>query len=103
MRASRNRRHGCSGSCSAGWNGMLVPICRMECPFAGSAWIRRCFEPALRRQDVVPAITVEIAHANPVAVALRADNVFYPLPSGQFEPGKGHIGPVKFGKKLECF
>ena len=46
----------------------------MERPVAG-ARIGGGFEPAAGRQDVGPAILIDIAHADPVAVAPVADDV----------------------------
>src|SRR5260370_42024449 len=43
-------------------------------PVTGVGWR---FKPALRREDVVAPVAVDIARANPVTVALRADDVFY--------------------------
>ncbi len=80
---------------------MLVPVGRVELPFAFRADVGRCLQPALRRDDVVPAVAVKIADTDPVPVAFRADDVLGPLTCGQFEPGKRNIRPVKFREKFE--
>src|SRR5690242_11318843 len=41
--------------------------------------IRRRFEPALGRDDVVPSIFIDIAQSDSVAVAVRADDVTRPF------------------------
>src|SRR6266550_9303919 len=55
--------------------------------------IRRRFEPALGRDDVVPSIFIDIALADSVAVALLADDVTHPFGvtafTNQLIPGHG--------------
>src|SRR5262249_5322360 len=53
---------------------------RMEFPVAATRVGRR-FQPALRRNDVVPAIVVDVAGADTVAVTLRTDDVLLPRAS----------------------
>src|SRR6476660_8122248 len=57
--------------------------------------IRGRFEPAPGRDDVVPSILIDIAQADSVAVAVRADDVTHPFGvtafANQFIPGHGKI------------
>src|SRR4051812_17188979 len=80
---------------------MLVPVRCVKRPFSGWARVGRGFEPALRRDDIVPAVSVEITGTDTVAVALRTHDMLDPLASSQFEPSEGNFGPVEFGKKLK--
>ena len=48
----------------------------MELPIR-RAWIGRCFEPAVGSENIVAAIAIYVARANAVAIAVRADDVFY--------------------------
>src|SRR6202035_6175171 len=41
------------------------------------AWIGGRFKPSLRCEDIVAAISIDIARANPVTVTLGADDVFH--------------------------
>ena len=81
-------------------DGVLVPVGGMELPLAGGAHIFGRFEPALGREDVVAPVAIDIAHADAVAVALVADDVFHPLAILQFEPCERNIGAVELGEQF---
>src|SRR5580698_2232184 len=52
-----------------------IPI-RMKLPVLLPR-IRGSFQPALRGKDIVAAVPVDVAHPNPMAVAVVADDVLY--------------------------
>src|SRR5580692_8270917 len=52
----------------------------------GGARIGRRFEPSERSDDVVPAVTVQVAHADPVAVAAGAYHALHKGPVLYFKP-----------------
>src|SRR5260370_588937 len=62
--------------------------------------VGRRFKPALRREDVVAPIAVDIARANPVTVALRADDVFYKGAIADLEPRKRGFPLAELRKQL---
>ena len=59
-------------------------------------------EPALRGQDVVAPVGVEIACADPVSVALRTDDVLHPFPILQLVPEQRRAGRAReLGEQFE--
>ena len=55
-------------------------------------WIGRGFKPALRRQDVIPLVAVDVASADAVTVTPCADNALGPHSILQVVPGQRRFG-----------
>src|SRR5207249_11652576 len=75
----------------------------MQSPLAASR-VGRGFEPALGSDDVRTAVAVDVARADAVAVAVRADDMSRPFrvgaAAGDFVPGEGKLLVTKLGQQL---
>ena len=60
---------------------MLIPVGGVELPFAFRPDVGGRFQPALGRDDIVPAIAVQIPRANAVPITFGANDVLSPFPS----------------------
>ena len=79
-----------------------APRGRVQDPLARRADVRRRFEPAPRRDDVVAFVAVDVTHADPMAVALTADGVLLPLAVDQLVPGQRRLRRAgELGQDLE--
>src|ERR1700722_11184881 len=80
---------------------MFGPVRRMKLPVAGRMNISRRLQPALRRKDVHPSISVDVTRADAMSEAPLRDDMFHELPVDQLKPRRRYIRPIELRQQLK--